>query len=225
MPIDLGVAGDSAAREHQKRRANRERRIEARWGRMAPLVVRLDRWTGEPQSQRAWARGAHGEAKVAAELAKHLGDPVTLLHDRRVPGSKANIDHIAVGPGGVTVIDSKNLTGDVRIERWGGLFTERSSHLVVNGRKRRGLVTGVQKQVGLVAGCLRDAGLTVDVRGVLCMANTDALPLKAAFKRLEIDGVRVSGPRRTAELAARPGDPPIDVDAVARLLAERFPRA
>jgi hypothetical protein len=33
---------------------------------------------------------------------------VRLLHDRRVPRhGHANIDHIAVGPGGVTVIDTK----------------------------------------------------------------------------------------------------------------------
>jgi hypothetical protein len=33
------------------------------------------------------------------------------VHDRRVPGCKAIIDHIAVSPGGVYVIDAKKYTG------------------------------------------------------------------------------------------------------------------
>ncbi len=38
-----------------------------------------------------------------------------VLHDRRIPGSKANIDHIVVGPAGVFAIDTKRYTG--KIER------------------------------------------------------------------------------------------------------------
>lgn len=65
----------------------------------------------EPQSTQSWAQGAQAERHTAARLEKHVaGHPVRLLHDRRIPGhGKANLDHLAVGPGGVTVIDSKTI--------------------------------------------------------------------------------------------------------------------
>ena len=43
-------------------------------------------------------------------MAKRLADvPDTfrVMHDRRIRGTKANIDHIAIGPSGVWVIDAK----------------------------------------------------------------------------------------------------------------------
>jgi hypothetical protein len=53
--------------------------------------------------------GADGEGLVAAALEPLTGLGWTLLEDRRwSPGSDANIDLIAVGPGGIVVIDAKN---------------------------------------------------------------------------------------------------------------------
>lgn len=67
---------------------------------------------------------------------KHLdGCGVRMLHDRLRPErGGANIDHLAVGPGGVTVIDSKAYRGAVRVAREGGLFAPRQTVLRVNGR-------------------------------------------------------------------------------------------
>jgi len=61
-------------------------------------------------------------ASTAVSLDKHLaGTGVLLLHDRRIPGDGgANIDHLAVGPGGVTVIDSKTQRGKIQVDRVGG---------------------------------------------------------------------------------------------------------
>ena len=105
-----GQAGASARREHQRRRARREQRARERWdvvglGGVGAGLARLN----APQHERAWAVGAHGEERVAMRLEKHLADSgAVLLHDRRVPNSRANIDHLAIGPGGATVIDAKN---------------------------------------------------------------------------------------------------------------------
>jgi Nuclease-related domain len=38
-----------------------------------------------------------------------------LLHDLQVPGSHANIDHLAIGPAGVFVIDSKYYRGALQL--------------------------------------------------------------------------------------------------------------
>jgi ssDNA-binding Zn-finger/Zn-ribbon topoisomerase 1 len=69
-----------------------------------------------PASTTAWETGARGEEWTARML-----DPLTergfvILHDCRIPGSKANIDHIAVGPSGVFVIETKNVAGRLRID-------------------------------------------------------------------------------------------------------------
>jgi hypothetical protein len=45
-----------------------------------------------------------------------------VLHDLAVPGSRANIDHLAIGPGGVFVIDSKLYTGRLHLAPGGSLW-------------------------------------------------------------------------------------------------------
>ncbi len=60
----------------------------------------------------ALAKGAEGERVVGGLLDELADEGWVVLHDRRrLPSSPANIDHIAIGPGGVFVIDAKNWTG------------------------------------------------------------------------------------------------------------------
>ncbi len=150
----------------------------------------------------------------AVRLEKHLaGHPVKLLHHRLIPGhGKANLDHLAVGPGGVTVIDSKTHRGEVRVERVGGLFTDRHSILKIGGRDQTKLIDGVERQVKLVAGALTRAGVRdVDVRGALCFPDPDGLPLR----QLSVRGIVIDGPKPIAKLARRAG--PLSADHVGQL--------
>lgn len=190
-----GIPGGSAKRQYQHRRNARLRRARDRFGLLGALIAWL---AGDPRSTTAWRRGAEGEEKVARRLTKLLcGKHVELIHDRLMPGARAaNIDHVAVGPGGVTVIDSKNLSGKVRVQR-----TIRAT-LRVGGSNRTQLVHGVQRQAEAVRELLHAASIQVEVRAALCLASTDGLPL---FSRLEVDGVLIGGPARVAKLAARPG--------------------
>ena len=48
-----------------------------------------------------------------------------VLHDRAVPGGRANIDHIAVVPSGVWVIDTKHYRGRLEQRDLGGWFVSR----------------------------------------------------------------------------------------------------
>ncbi len=77
----------------------------------------------------AWEAGAEGERLVANELARLLG-PWRVLHDRLLrPGrSKVNLDHVAVGPGGVFLIDAKHWSGRVSVYD-GTLWQHNGSHL------------------------------------------------------------------------------------------------
>ena len=68
------------------------------------VIWTLGRLFVTPRHIRAWRVGAVGEDKTTAAL-ERLGDSWVVLHDRRIPGSRANIDHIAIGPPGVFVIE------------------------------------------------------------------------------------------------------------------------
>jgi nuclease-like protein len=117
LPADAGVAGASALREFERRKAKRDARIDERFGRFAKVVHAV---TIEPPTTRAWATGAVGEQLIAAVLAEVLG--VNALHDRRVPGTRGNIDHIVIGQGGVFVVDAKKLDGIIEIRNRGSLL-------------------------------------------------------------------------------------------------------
>jgi hypothetical protein len=57
---------------------------------------------------------------LGAALDRLRSETLAVLHDRLIPGSNANIDHLAIGRAGVFVIDSKRYTGQV--ERRGFSF-------------------------------------------------------------------------------------------------------
>jgi hypothetical protein len=216
------VAGGSALREYQRRRNGRERHAREQSGALGVWWARLK---GDPLSTHWWKQGGQGEVKVAKRLAELLdGGGVHLLHDRRMPGrGRANIDHIAVGPGGVTVIDAKTLKGKVRVESVGGLFGPRRRRLRVKGHDRTRLVYGVKAQAEAVRALLAQQGIAGEVRCALCFASVDGLPW---FRRLEVEGVLIDGARRVAKLAGRPGSHTAEeVDRIVRLLAATLPAA
>ena len=61
-----------------------------------------------------WRRGAAGERATAALLDRLPARTWAVLHDRRVPGSRANLDHLIIGPSGVWVLDTKTTRARVR---------------------------------------------------------------------------------------------------------------
>jgi Nuclease-related domain len=127
-PVVEGQAGASALREYERRRLRREHHAREKLGRLGVLLARV---IDEPQTTKAWQQGGTGEVHAWARLAEHLdGQHVKLLHDRQIPRQgNANIDHIAIGPGGVTVIDAKTHRGKIHVDRVGGLFSARRSVL------------------------------------------------------------------------------------------------
>ncbi len=62
---ERGVAGQSARREHERRRAKRENAVRSAHPRLGRLMLAVSE---EPQSTAAWARGAVGEEKLGARL-------------------------------------------------------------------------------------------------------------------------------------------------------------
>jgi hypothetical protein len=107
-PIHPGTPGASARREYERRKAKREARIREKHPKLGGLILAM---TDEPQSTTAWDTGAVGEERVGQRLNELASDTMPVLHDRRIPGTRANIDHIAVTPTGVYVIDPKRYKG------------------------------------------------------------------------------------------------------------------
>jgi Nuclease-related domain len=70
----------------------------------------------------AWRRGAAGERRTARLLGQLGWQGWVVLHDLAVPRSRANIDHVVIGPGGVFVIDSKQYRGRLQLDPTGRLW-------------------------------------------------------------------------------------------------------
>jgi hypothetical protein len=162
----VGVPGISAEREYQRRRNARRTRVRKRYGPLGAAVVSV---LGEPGHIHARRQGAAGEIATANALRVHLHrTDVVVLHDRRIPcRGRWNIDHLAIGPGGVTVIDSKASEGTVQITTVG--IVRKRELLLVNGRDRTSQLDGLERQLDCVCSALVRADLgEITVAGALC---------------------------------------------------------
>jgi nuclease-like protein len=109
-----------------------------------------------------WDKGARGERMTGESLSALEEDGFVLLHDRQLPGSRANIDHIAIGPSGVYVIDSKNLSGSV------GVMNER---LFISDHDRQSYIESIHRQAIATQVALSEAmnKFRLTVTPVLCI--------------------------------------------------------
>jgi hypothetical protein len=198
--IDAGVAGRSARNKHERLAAMRETKLKARWGdRAGGLLTKL---TDEPQSTRAWATGAIGEEKLGAILDGL--DGVLALHDRRIPGKRSNIDHIAFAPAGIFVIDTKHYAGQIEIRRKGSFFHPQD-RLYVDRWDRTLDAAGVKTQAAVVESVLLAADLPTkpSVRPLLCFTRAD-WPLLGRPK--SFDGVCLESHRSIKKLLIASSD-------------------
>ena len=191
---DGGIAGRSAAERHDQLEAAREKRFKDRFGRRFGGVLLAI--SDEPQPTRAWATGAEGERELAAALAG-LAD-VRVLHDRAVPGTRGNIDHVVVAPAGVFVVDAKAHNGEIRVRDVGGLF-KRDLRLFVGRRDCSALADDLTWQVAAVERALSEDRTLPrpPITPVLCFVHGE-WPL--LFPPSSFRGVRLEGKRSIRKL-------------------------
>ncbi|APX01267.1 nuclease-related domain-containing protein [Arthrobacter sp. QXT-31] len=128
--------------------------------------------------ERAWAKGAEGEARVGQVLDELSSKGWLALHDVHWPGRpKANLDHILVGPGGIIVIDAKSWSGDVQL---------RNGVLRQNGYSREREISAVADQAAAVAALLEPQHRRL-VQAWLCMVDQPDMDGQSAT------GVRIQG--------------------------------
>lgn len=235
-----GTAGASAQHRFEGLESRRRARLRTRWVAVVVLsalgalggaifaavldvqatafvvlgaVLPVLKLLGTPQNIDAWRSGAAGERAVGARLDRLRSSGVLTLHDRRVPGRRTNIDHIAVAPSGVYVVDTKNHAGKVTSTRDG---------LRVAGRRSDHMLTGVHTQMAVVRDVLDDQTLSADaIRGALCFTRVE-LP----WLRSTPTGIALLNPRGLSRLVRRPG--PLTSEQVhhlATILAQRLPVA
>lgn len=206
-----GVAGSSARREYERRKAKDEERLRQRWGKFGGIAVAL---FDEKPSTKAWATGAVGEERLGVRLDSLVSESIAVLHDRRIPGSKANMDHIAITRAGIWVIDAKRYKGKPELRIEGGILRPKVEKVLVGRRDCTKLVDGVLKQVGLV----RDLVGEVPVTGALCFVEADWPLIGGAFTSR---GVHALWPKRLAKLLTE-ADGSVEVAAVRERLAAHF---
>ncbi len=129
--------------------------------------------------------------------------------------SSANIDHIALAPSGVCVIDAKRYRGKLAVS----VPLLGKPKLRIAGRDQTKLIGGLAKQVELVQAAMPDVAPGMPVHGALCFVDTE-LPLLGSRT---LRSFWLLHPKPLAKRINRPG--PLDaaqVPGVADELARRF---
>ncbi len=219
--FDLGTPGGSARREYEQRRAKREAATRKRHPHFGNLLLRVG---SAPANEAAWETGAAGEEMLAAHLAKTCPE-VIVLHDRRIPRSRANIDHIAVAPSGVFIIDAKRYKGKIEIRQQ----PLSNPCLFVAGRNKTKLVEGLARQREAVSSALAELIPEMPVHACFCFLNPagpargGGLPL---LRTLSINGFPMFYPRKLSKRLNASGVLTEDSrQEVAGLLAAALPAA
>lgn len=216
----VGDAGASARREGSRRADRRERETLARHPRVGRLLLAV---TDEPQSVRSWKKGAAGEEALGARLNELADERRVVLHDRRVPGSRANIDHIVVAPTGILVIDAKHYGGQVERRNVGNIF-RKDVRVYVGPRDCTELVQGSEDQAEVVRDALSSLGFAdVPARPVLCFIGAEWGLFASPFK---VGHVLVTWPKFLCELIGAEDEvETVAIQEVARGVAAALPAA
>jgi hypothetical protein len=135
-----------------------------------------------PNSIVAWRTGALGEERTAELLRPLEAQGFRVMHDRLMPCSRANIDHIVVGPPGVFIVETKNYGGKLRV---------RHGEVWVAGRRKTAIVAQAQREAAAVAAVISP----VPVTPLLCIHRAGL-----GWFKTEVAGVRILGPKEMVKL-------------------------
>jgi Nuclease-related domain len=225
--VSSGVAGASARGMADHLHAEHDAMVD-RIKSASPVLGRI-RLVVNPLPDRgnSWEKGAIGEEKFGAtleELSRATDGKVLVLHDRRIPGSKGNIDHIVVAPTGIWVIDAKRYKGRriAHVDRGGWLKSD--IRLTVGGKQSSKEVDGMHKQIGHIATALASTPFEdLPTHGALCFIEADWPLLSKPFA---VRGILVSWGQKLRERLVEDG--PVEEatrTALHRHLATSFPPA
>lgn len=199
--LDLGVAGASARRQHE--------RLTEQIGWAAGIAVET---------------GAEGEEELAAHLARTCPEAI-VLHDRALSGIHSNIDHLAVTANGIWVIDAKRCCGKVEVRG-----TRRGEdRLIIAGHDSSLLVAGLERRRTAVHAAIDPLVPELPVHACFCFVNRSRQPGGCRLPRLRtlrVGDFPLLDPDRLTKRIKGPGALTRDsAKEVAEMLATAFPRA
>ena len=211
QPVEVGVAGASAASAFERRATSHRKRND---------FTEAD---ALPQHVNAWQQGADGEQRLGQFLDEAFAGTAVVLHDRLVVnGSKrGNIDHLIIASSGVWVVDAKNYSGTVDVQTQ-GIWKFKQSGLYVGRRKQNKLIDGMGWQSAAVQSLLEPMGMgTVPVHPALCFVDSEWSRRSDAAV---IENVLVLSPNKLASVASQPGGVHSDaINAIATQLSSGLP--
>jgi hypothetical protein len=188
------------------------------YGHVSALAV-IVAWCGSfatPQHVKAWRSGAEGERKTARILAPLARRGAVILHDRAIPGRKANLDHLAIGDWGIAYVDTKNWqVKDARVAvskdgqtLWYGRYAQNKTVATVKG-EARSAATALRRHV------------IVDVQPIIAVQGARV----GRRGSLVFDGVTIVEARRLARHLRRQRKAflPLPVAEIGRLADEILP--
>ena len=218
--FDRGTAGGSARAKGDRKaaeRAEEKRRTDeailAKFPRIGKVVLTALDVLGEDEELSSWEKGALGEERIGTMLDGLRAEGFVVLHDRVRPPSKANIDHVVVGPRGVYVIDAKRYSGVLSFKEG-----RKGTRVYLDDRPRDALVKKMSWQVELVQEACGDvvARMGGTIQPVLCFTGCQVA--RSEQPRV-IDGVIVTWSTRLVKDLSRKGS--LDLRSIA-VLAERL---
>jgi hypothetical protein len=170
--------------------------------------------TDAPISTQAWQAGSAEAERVVCDRLTELGQVVSVLHGRRFPLARANVNHVVIGPNGVFVIAVKRYRNAL-------LTVQPPATLLVRGRDRSALITSMAAPIDAVRRVVDESEADgLPVTGVLCVMDARLQP----FDRVELLGVAIRDADGTLDLVKDSG--PLDHagrDGLARMIAARLP--
>jgi hypothetical protein len=178
---------------------------------------------GRRQTTEAWRSGGKGEQAVGAALAQLAPKCVISVHDRRIPGSRANIDHIAIAPSGIYVIDAKVVSGKMSSRRTGPIWDRGPVRLFVGGRDKTSFVTGMDRQVAAVAAALDGGSSQIPIHAMVVLVGVQV----GWFERpVYVQGVWIGWRKGVGKVLAKTGPLSAPVrQQLADAIARRLPPA
>ena len=216
---ESGLAGRSAQERGVQVRALVTKRYKDKYGVL--LGGFLDLWNeGKDEKSEKWFKGSKGEKNLASKLQKYSDSHgYKSLHDRKMPRSKGNIDHILITDRGIFVIDAKNFSGKIEIRSPKNMNFEAPKTLYVSGYKKANLLSAVRYQSEAVKVVLAKSGVDVPVFAVLDFLDA---PWPRWEKIQALHGVLVGSGGFVEAVESQPPQESIEISRLFKLLADSF---
>lgn len=198
------------------------------------IAIYLNNLSGPETQGGSWAKGAYGEQVVGAALEGLREFGCEVLHDRRIPNSKANIDHILITPWGVWNVDAKHypkkaIGWEGENDNFMGLGQYTRHFLTIDGRRNERILSTITWETSHLHRWREGIGMTAEllpISQMVCFVNGQW--------RTKGDGLWIGGkdsgwtpvvwPQAIARHAlVQNSEPFISVPEITALIAKAFP--